>query len=122
MSQILPPKGYHIATDEERKSLPAGSLYLDTVNNPSPKWVRTNCPGWDRSETRDVYVCPNRVGRESAELRSIAEAIANDLFSCGSGEQAERLVLFQDSTKRNLGGLCKGAVIDRIIKHLNPKP
>ena len=56
--------------------------------------------------------------------REIAQQIADDLFVNGQGEQADRLVLTVDSTRsppqreRNLGGLAKLVVIDRIEKHL----
>lgn len=40
--------------------------------------------------------------------------IAESLFTNGSGSKAERLVLWQDTTQRDLGGWCRAAVADRI--------
>ena len=50
--------------------------------------------------------------------RALAEKIAADLFTAGDGQVAERLALVQDSTGRNLGGYCRGAVVSVILKHL----
>ena len=59
------------------------------------------------------------------DLRRATAEIVKELFTNGTGEEAERLVLFQDTTSRDLGGLCPGAVSDRIIailrKRLLPK-
>ena len=46
-------------------------------------------------------------------LRKLAKQIANDLFTNGSGQEADRLVL-ELPGKRDGGGWCKRAVEDRI--------
>lgn len=51
-------------------------------------------------------------------IKTLATLIANDLFTCGSGEHAERLVLYLDSEKRDLGGLCESACARHIEKML----
>lgn len=50
--------------------------------------------------------------------RALAKAIADDLFVNGAGEHADRLVLWVDATGRNLGGLAKVVVIERLVTHL----
>ena len=45
--------------------------------------------------------------------RAIGEKVADELFHNGSGEEADRLVLW-DKNGRNLGGWCWGAVRDRV--------
>lgn len=52
-------------------------------------------------------------------IRVVAEKIAERLFWNGRGIEAERLVQWRDSDRRNLGGWCKGAVIDQIENVLN---
>jgi hypothetical protein len=42
--------------------------------------------------------------------------IVDDLFVNGEGEQADRLVLWQDDTGRNLGGWAKVPIFHRIEK------
>jgi hypothetical protein len=53
-----------------------------------------------------------------SENRKIAEEIANNLFTNGSNEVAERLVL-ELSDKRDGGGLARGVVIDRVEEILS---
>jgi len=48
------------------------------------------------------------------DIDMLARQIAHDLFINGSGDEAERLVLWKDSTNQNLGGLAKRVVIDRV--------
>jgi len=54
------------------------------------------------------------------KVDSLASLISNDLFTNGSGETAERLVL-ELPQKRDGGGWCKKAVYDVIVKHLTTK-
>ena len=55
-------------------------------------------------------------GPEAAQL---AARIADRLFTNGGGEKAQRLVLTVDwPSQRNLGGWCKGAVVDQITSVL----
>lgn len=48
-----------------------------------------------------------------------AQAVTDDLFINGFGEHAERLVLWRDTTKQDLGGLCPGVVRDRIASAID---
>lgn len=58
------------------------------------------------------------MSRES-DCKLLAERIADDLFMNGSREHAQRLVLTVDQPKhRDLGGLSKGVVVDRVVKVL----
>lgn len=50
---------------------------------------------------------------EAAVIRALAEKIAADLMSNVNGDIADRLVL-ELPGKRDGGGLCAGAVVDRI--------
>ncbi len=50
-------------------------------------------------------------------ILKLAEDIAADLFTNGSGDKADRLVSMQEpsgGTPRNLGGWCEAAVRDRV--------
>ncbi len=52
-------------------------------------------------------------------IRRLAETIAQDLFTNGSAERAQRLVLTIDKpVERNLGGLGEGVVADRVERLL----
>lgn len=58
------------------------------------------------------------------QLRYVADAIASDLFETGFGDEATRLVLFDEDLtgdlKRNLGGWNRTAVshrVHRILAH-----
>jgi hypothetical protein len=53
-----------------------------------------------------------------AKIDALARLIADDLFVNGSGDQADRLVLWVDADERNLGGWAKRAVVDRVRTHL----
>lgn len=60
------------------------------------------------------------------DIDAVAREIAKDLFTDGSGERAERLVLTVDSPPaRTLGGWSKGNALARIKKilktHADPK-
>lgn len=55
---------------------------------------------------------------DEQEAREIAGKIVAELFQNGAREQANRLVLTQDSPQRNLGGWSRLAVEDRIVSHL----
>lgn len=51
------------------------------------------------------------------------QTLVDALFTNGSGEKADRLVLTVDSTpKRDLGGWCRGAVVDRLREALASVP
>lgn len=50
-------------------------------------------------------------------IRELAEKIAGDLFTNGFGQEGERLVL-ELPGKRDGGGWCKRAAIERIEKQL----
>lgn len=50
-------------------------------------------------------------------VSALAEAIARDLFTNGSGERAQRLVL-ELPGKRDGGGWCEEAMSNRIAEHL----
>lgn len=50
--------------------------------------------------------------------RVLAQTIANNLFTNGLRQQADRLVL-SSKEGRDLGGWCLGAVIDQIEDTLN---
>lgn len=52
-----------------------------------------------------------------SDERDWIERFVDDLFTNGSGHQAERLVLWRDSDQRNLGGWCKQSIIDRLHAH-----
>jgi hypothetical protein len=61
----------------------------------------------------------NRIADEKA--RRIAEQIATALFTAGDGTKADRLELRVGTpiaAERGWGGLCFGAVVDRIEEHL----
>lgn len=58
--------------------------------------------------------------RPSRSVRKLAEQIAHSLFRNGFGERARRLVLELEDG-RDGGGLCVGAVVDRIAEQL-PAP
>ena len=49
------------------------------------------------------------------EMHKLAEKIADQLFSNGAGQKAERLVL-ELPGKRDGGGWCKQAVVDVIVR------
>lgn len=61
-------------------------------------------------------------GRYTArKARLIAEQIATKLFTAGDGTRADRLELKVGTpvaAERGWGGLCFGAVVDRIEEHL----
>jgi hypothetical protein len=42
------------------------------------------------------------------------DKFVDDLFIAGNGEQAERLMLWRDSDRRDLGGWCRDAIADRL--------
>jgi hypothetical protein len=53
------------------------------------------------------------------KIGQLAEAIARDLFTCGTGEVVDRLALMVDRpVKADLGGWSYLAVVDRITKIL----
>lgn len=56
---------------------------------------------------------------ERARLRALLEDAVDGLFVNGSGQRATRLVLFCDATQRDLGGWCKGAILDRLLAALD---
>lgn len=48
--------------------------------------------------------------------RKLAERIVNRLFTNGSAEHAQRLVLTIDTPiKRDLGGWCEAAAVDQVL-------
>lgn len=50
-------------------------------------------------------------------VRALAEQIARRLFTNGSAERAQRLVLTIDKpVARNLGGWCEAAAVDQIVQ------
>lgn len=51
------------------------------------------------------------------QIKRLAEAIAADLFTNGSGDHADRLVMI-DGAGRNLGGWSERAMANRIAKML----
>lgn len=53
------------------------------------------------------------------DTRVLAHAIAEQLFTNGVQERAERLVL-EGQDKRDLGGWCFRAVVDVIVEQLRP--
>jgi hypothetical protein len=60
--------------------------------------------------------------REQARLHGLVRRIVNRLFVNGCGEKASRLVLRDDVRGRDLGGWCRSAVRDRIIRELTRVP
>ncbi len=52
--------------------------------------------------------------RRNATANRMTNAIVEELFVNGAGVEAERLVL-EGANGRDLGGLCKGVVIDRVL-------
>lgn len=52
----------------------------------------------------------------AAKINALAHRIMIDLFTNGADQQASRLVLEWDdgNRKHDLGGLCQGAVLDRV--------
>jgi len=55
---------------------------------------------------------------EEKKLRDLACEIAGDLFTNGSNEVADRLVLIQDDPRRDLGGWALGPAVDVIFRRL----
>ncbi len=54
--------------------------------------------------------------------RTLAEQIAEDLFTNGSGQTAQRLVLTVDTPKRlDLGGWSRAGFVDRVTDILREK-
>jgi len=51
--------------------------------------------------------------KKTTVVRAVAENIADSLMTNGSKEKAARLQL-RDANERDLGGLCRGVVIDQI--------
>ena len=47
-------------------------------------------------------------------LRDRIERVVDELFVNGSGARAERQVLV-DASGRDLGGWCRGAIVDRVV-------
>ena len=47
-------------------------------------------------------------------LRQLIAEIVDGLFTNGSGQKADRLVLTVDGSSRDLGGLCRAAVVNRL--------
>lgn len=58
-----------------------------------------------------------RVFLVSGDIAKLASEITTDLFTNGSGQLAERLVL-ESVRKNDLGGLAFGVVRDRIETHI----
>ena len=56
-----------------------------------------------------------------SQIKKTAEAIADDLFKSGFGSKAYKLALVT-AEGRDLGGWCKRAVVDRIMKKLEEMP
>lgn len=53
--------------------------------------------------------------RSISGARKFAEALARELFTNGSGDVAQRLVLSIDKpSHRDLGGWCEAVIIDKI--------
>ena len=59
----------------------------------------------------------NRQRYPVQKLSSEERVRVADLFKTGSGQQAERLVL-EGKDQRDLGGWCRGAARDRILRVL----
>lgn len=55
-----------------------------------------------------------KIKKKHDPIRSLAEAIANDLFTDGSGREAARLVMDYRGDKGGTGW-CKSAAMDRIL-------
>lgn len=56
---------------------------------------------------------------EFPEKMALAEKIARDLFTDGTGDVSLRLLhVTQEKPLRTGGGLCEQAVVDRIYKHM----
>jgi hypothetical protein len=54
-------------------------------------------------------------------LTALVQQIVDDLFTNGSGQRADRLVLTIDGPPtRNLGGWCREAIRDRILEEIDP--
>ena len=67
----------------------------------------------DRYRRRKVW------GEVDLPTRRLAELIAENLFTNGSGDRAQRLLLMVDApVKRDLGGWCFAAAVDRIAAQL----
>ena len=72
-----------------------------------------------RDDQRAVSVVLRSKRKADPELRDLAERIARRLFTNGSAERAQRLVLTIDSpVSRNLGGLGERAAVDQILEEL----
>ena len=58
------------------------------------------------------------------KLQQLVADIVDDLFTNGQGERADRLVLVIDNGRppRDIGGWGRGAMHDRILKHLTRRP
>ena len=54
------------------------------------------------------------------ELIKLAELIADNLFTDGTGEKAERLVMRSDTKNRYGGGWSKAGAVNQIFKTLWP--
>ena len=54
-------------------------------------------------------------------MKTLAEEIADTLFTNYRGGLVQRLVLTDDDPERNWGGLCYGAAVDRIQKALGKR-
>lgn len=56
--------------------------------------------------------------------RELAEKIAADLFTNGNGDKGDRLVMVQEpqeAPRRDLGGWCQAAVVNRVENILKQK-
>jgi hypothetical protein len=52
----------------------------------------------------------------TTEQRHAVNEFVEALFTAGNGEAAGRLVLWQDSTQRDLGGWSRGPIKDRVAE------
>lgn len=74
-------------------------------------------------ESRDrLRLAQERQSALILPLQALVEQAVDSLFVNGQGERADRLVLTRDSDPpRDLGGWCKGAIVDRLLAALLPQ-
>lgn len=94
-----------VPTDEQAQQLIDSSPYCDQED-----WPKHHA--WCASEwQRRCFV------QEEPEIPAEIKNVVDELFRNGCGDEAQRLVLMT-ADGRNLGGWCREAVTDRLVKHL----
>lgn len=97
----------------DRQKMGLAKYGIATADNPLPlsDWLQH---AYEETLDKAIYL-----KRAMKEIETLPAAIAEDLFTNGSGVRCDRLVHTHDTNPpRYGGGWCLGAVIDRVRKLL----